>query len=248
MKKLIVVISIMALGLAAEVNSKANLKVEKSNLNDLQVMLQSEVDVYGLQFDVNYNPAELQLNETNIIHLFEDARAGMSVYSKIKEDGLARVIMFDLGGSVILNANNLEKVLQISYDGVDSFSGAASITLNNIVAAGAHGEDIPIDDSLEFTFDMDGGESPYETSVKRTYPNPFNPTTTIEFDLAKSGVVDVTVYDVQGRKVANLFNGNLEANPGYTFNWDASNVSSGQYFARISAPGFSDVINMTLLK
>ena len=250
MKKLIVIISIMALGLAAQVNSMAAVNVQKSNLNDLEVMLQSEVDVYGLQFDVNYNPTELQLNESNITHLFtgSDVRSNMSVYSKIKEEGLARVIMFDLGGSVILNANNLEKVLQITYDNVDSFSGTSSITINNIVAAGAHGEDIAIDDSVEFTFDMDDGLAPYETSVKRTYPNPFNPTTTIEFDLAKAGVVDVTVYDVQGRKVANLFNGNLDVSQGYKFNWDASNVASGQYFARISAPGFSDVINMTLLK
>lgn len=250
MKKLTVLISIMALGLAAQVNTKASVNVEKSNLNDLQVMLQSEVDVYGLQFDVNYDPSKLQLNESNITHLFagSDVRSNMSVYSKIKEEGLARVIMFDLGGSVILNANNLEKVLQISYDSVNSFSGSSSITLNNIVAAGAHGEDIAIDDSMEFTFDLSDGSTPYETSVKRTYPNPFNPTTTIEFDLAQTGDVDVTVYDVQGRKVANLFSGNKEAQQGIKFNWDASNVASGQYFARISAPGFSDVINMTLLK
>ena len=60
--------------------------------------------------------------------------------------------------------------------------------------------------------------------------------------------MDVTVYDLQGRKVVNLFNGNLDQAQGYTFNWDASSVASGQYFARITAPGFSDVINMTLLK
>ena len=142
----------------------------------------------------------------------------------------------------------LEKVLQLSYDNVDSFSGLSSITVNNIVAAGAHGEGIVIDESIEFTFDINDGIAPYETSIVGNYPNPFNPATTIEFDLSRAGVVDVTVYDLQGRKVANLYNGNLEASQGYTFNWDASNVASGQYFARISAPCFSDVINMTLLK
>ena len=249
MKKLLVGMSILALGLAAQATT-ATLELEKSSLNDLQIMLESDADVYGLQFDLNYDAAQLQLTETNITHLFtgSDVRSNMSVYSKIKEPGLARVIMFDLGGNAILNKNNLEKVLQISYDNVDSYSGIASVTINNIVAAGAHGEGITIDDSVEFTFDINDGTSPYETSIVGNYPNPFNPTTTIEFDLAKAGVVDVTVYDLQGRKVANLYNGNLEASQGYTFNWDASNVASGQYFARISSPGFSDVINMTLLK
>jgi hypothetical protein len=248
MKKLIVGISIFALAFTAQATT-ASMSVEKSNLNDLQVMLESDVDVYGLQFDLNYDASQLQLTETNITHLFtgSDVRSNMSVYSKIKEPGLARVIMFDLGGNAILSANNLEKVLQVSYENVDSFKGATSVTINNIVAAGAHGEGIVIDESIEFTFDL-ADETPYQTSIVGNYPNPFNPTTTIEFDLAKSGVVDVTIYDLQGRKVANLFNGNLEAAQGYTFNWDASNVASGQYFGRISAPGFSDVLNMTLLK
>ena len=70
----------------------------------------------------------------------------MSVYSKIKEPGLARVIIFDLGGNAILNANNTESVLQLSYDNTNSFSGTASVTINNIVAAGAHGEQITMDE------------------------------------------------------------------------------------------------------
>ena len=110
MKKLIVGISIFALAFTAQVTT-ASMSVEKSNLNDLQVMLESDVDVYGLQFDLNYDASQLQLTETNITHLFtgSDVRSNMSVYSKIKEPGLARVIMFDLGGNAILSANTLKK-------------------------------------------------------------------------------------------------------------------------------------------
>ena len=70
----------------------------------------------------------------------------------------------------------------------------------------------------------------------------------IEFNLKNAGHVDVTVYDLQGRKVASLYSGLLEAKEGHVFTWDASNVASGQYFARVTAPGFSDVLNMTLIK
>ena len=112
----------------------------------------------------------------------------------------------------------------------------------------SNAEEVDMEEEFKVTVDVDNGLNPYETTIVANYPNPFNPTTTIEFDLAKAGFVDVTVYDLQGRKVVNLFNGNLDKSQGYTFNWDASSVASGQYFARITAPGFSDVINMTLLK
>ncbi len=252
MKKLLITFSIFALTFAADQTATkiAELKVEKANINDLHIMLESDVDVYGLQFDVNYDDEKIQLTEDNISHLFSgsDVRSNMSVYSKIKEPGLARVIIFDLGGNAILNANNTESVLELSYDNTNSFSGTASVTINNIVAAGAHGEQITMDEEIDHSFTVDNGLNPYETSIVGNYPNPFNPTTTIEFDLAKAGFVDVTIYDLQGRKVVSLYNGNLDQAQGYTFNWDASNVASGQYFARITAPGFSDVINMTLLK
>jgi len=252
MKKLLITFSICALTFAAEqvATKNAELKVDKANLNDLHIMLESKSDVYGLQFDLNYDDSKIQLTEDNISHMFSgsDVRSNMSVYSKIKEPGLARVIIFDLGGNAILNANDAENVLRLSYDNINAFSGQTTLKFNNMVAAGAHGEEVDMDEEFKVTFDVDNGLNPYETTIVANYPNPFNPTTTIEFDLAKAGFVDVTVYDLQGRKVVNLFNGNLDKAQGYTFNWDASSVASGQYFARITAPGFSDVINMTLLK
>ena len=67
-------------------------------------------------------------------------------------------------------------------------------------------------------------------------------------ELLKEETIDVVVFDLQGRKVATLYSGLLEAKEGHTFNWDASNVASGKYFARITAPGFSGTHNMTLIK
>ena len=158
---------VIGFGFAAQATT-ASMSVEKSNLNDLQVMLESDVDVYGLQFDLNYDASQLQLTETNITHLFtgSDVRSNMSVYSKIKEPGLARVIMFDLGGNAILSANNLEKVLQVSYENVDSFKGATSVTINNIVAAGLHGEQINISTNEVYDFNsMDDMTHPTQTQL-----------------------------------------------------------------------------------
>ena len=251
MKKILLTLSIFALTIGAQnVTKNASFNLEKANQNELYVTLEADADVYGLQFDVNYDASQITLSESDISHMFEgsDSRSGMSVYSKIKEPGMARVIMFDLGGEAILNANNLEQVIRLTYT-AENASGTTSITVNNIVAAGLHGEEVSIDDSVEATFDLNSGDmQPFDTAIVGNYPNPFNPTTAISFDLASTGHVDVVVFDLQGRKVATLYSGLLEAKEGHTFNWDASNVASGKYFARITAPGFSGTHNMTLIK
>ena len=251
MKKLLITLSVLSLAFSAQATKNASFSVEKSaTQNELHIQLEANADVLGLQFDVNYDPSQLTLSEADIAHMFggSDERANMSVYSKIKEPGLARVIMFDLGGQPILNANNLENVISLAYT-VENNSSSANVTINNIVLAGYHGEEVELDnDQYEINVDLDDSFQPFETSIVGNFPNPFNPTTKIEFNLKNAGHVDVTVYDLQGRKVANLYNGLLEAKEGHVFTWEASNVASGQYFARITAPGFSDVLNMTLIK
>jgi len=251
MKKLLVTLSICALAFSAQAAKKATFSLEKVNQNELQVVLESDAAVYGLQFDVNYDPADITITESDINHMFEanDSRSNMSVYSKIKEPGFARVLMFDLGGQAILNANNQQNVISVSYTSENS-NVSTNVRIDNIVAAGLHGEEVQLSNDV-FDYDFEVTEDTvhaYKTEIVGNYPNPFNPTTKIEFNLQTTGHVEVSIYDLQGRKVADLYNGMLEANPGHVFNWDASNVASGQYFARITAPGFSDVLNMTLIK
>jgi hypothetical protein len=77
-------------------------------------------------------------------------------------------------------------------------------------------------------------EIPLSYKVRENYPNPFNPTTTIKFDLPEPSHVSLVIYDVLGRKVAELENGMKEA--GYhSTTWNASDVASGVYFARCTA-------------
>ena len=81
----------------------------------------------------------------------------------------------------------------------------------------------------------------------RCYPNPFNPTTTIAFDLTKAGHVSLRVYNLIGQEVANLVNEDLPAGT-YHRTFDASRLSSGTYFYRLEADGHIDVAKMALLK
>ncbi|MCB2213082.1 T9SS type A sorting domain-containing protein [bacterium] len=77
---------------------------------------------------------------------------------------------------------------------------------------------------------------PDEFSVGQAYPNPFNPSTTIDVSLADASNLTVTVYDVQGREVATLAKGAHTAGL-HSFSFDASGLASGVYFLRANVPG-----------
>jgi len=79
------------------------------------------------------------------------------------------------------------------------------------------------------------------------YPNPFNPSTTIKYELPQNGKVKLIVYDLLGREVKTLVNG-FKQKGRYEISFDASQLSSGVYIYRISANEFSASRKMVLLK
>jgi hypothetical protein len=75
---------------------------------------------------------------------------------------------------------------------------------------------------------------PVETVLFQNNPNPFNPSTDIEFKLHSAQNVVLDVYDIKGEKVITLVNKYLQ--PGsYKFNFDAGDLSSGVYFYRLQS-------------
>ena len=84
-------------------------------------------------------------------------------------------------------------------------------------------------------------------NLTQNYPNPFNPTTTINFALPKTGLVTLKVYNLIGQEVATLVNEVKNAGR-YSVDFDASDLSSGIYFYRVSVNDFNDVKKMILVK
>lgn len=79
------------------------------------------------------------------------------------------------------------------------------------------------------------------------YPNPFNPTTNVNFVLPEAANVSLTVFNLLGQQVATLASGNFEAGS-HSLVFDASSLSSGLYLVRLEAPGQSVVHRMLLSK
>ena len=83
--------------------------------------------------------------------------------------------------------------------------------------------------------------------LHQNYPNPFNPTTTIRFSLSRREHVTLKVFDVLGREVTILVDGEL--NPGeHSVVFNATGLPSGEYFYRLSSPTFSQTKSMGIIK
>ncbi|MCF7919806.1 MAG: T9SS type A sorting domain-containing protein [Candidatus Cloacimonetes bacterium] len=84
-------------------------------------------------------------------------------------------------------------------------------------------------------------------SMTRNYPNPFNPQTTIEFELKNPGNMKIDIYNVKGQKVETLTNEFYDQGK-HTLIWNADNLPSGMYFYKADNEGYVTTNRMILLK
>jgi C1A family cysteine protease len=92
-----------------------------------------------------------------------------------------------------------------------------------------------------------GGNIPSSYNLYNNYPNPFNPATSIRFDIPKESFVTLKVYDVSGREISDLLNSKMDAGS-YKINFNAVSLSSGIYFFRLKTADFISTKKMILLK
>jgi hypothetical protein len=129
-----------------------------------------------------------------------------------------------------------------SYTSPDStgIDSTANVTLNN-----------PIVEIARWTAPIGiqniSNEIPKEYKLYQNFPNPFNPTTNINFDIIKNGNVKIVIYDLLGREVETLVNMNLDAGR-YRVDFDGTAYASGLYFYRIIAGDFVNIKKMLIVK
>ncbi|MEP1304595.1 MAG: T9SS type A sorting domain-containing protein [Balneola sp.] len=91
------------------------------------------------------------------------------------------------------------------------------------------------------------GSTPQETSLKQNYPNPFNPSTTIPVSISEFQKVKVDIYDITGRLVQSVFNGNLPSG-NYALPVNLERYASGVYLYRLQTDDHVQIKRMTLVK
>jgi len=147
---------------------------------------------------------------------------------------------------------------QREASGLIGFSIAEALdirTSDKTIAVGTHGRGVWIG-AVQVTVSNEDEltvETPIRFELKQNFPNPFNPSTAIQFALSEPANVTLQVFDVNGRRVTTLLNDESRNSGQHTISFDASNLASGVYFYRINATAnsgqsFSDVKRMTLIK
>jgi hypothetical protein len=93
--------------------------------------------------------------------------------------------------------------------------------------------------TFKFASDFTNQTQQEQFALQQNYPNPFNPKTVIRYQLPNSGFVTMKIYNVIGQEVATLLNKEETEEGEHEIEFDASNLSSGVYFYRLSVGSLS---------
>jgi Subtilase family/Secretion system C-terminal sorting domain len=127
-------------------------------------------------------------------------------------------------------------------------AGSYEYTLESIYAQGsAWSEVLTIDSGSLGVEEPTQADLPMEFSIGDAYPNPFNPSVAVPVTLASAADVKLRVFDILGRQVASVSNGQMTAGT-HTLSWTAEGVSSGVYFLRVTAGPMSSTQKVVLMR
>jgi hypothetical protein len=162
-------------------------------------------------------------------------------------DALPIVVEYTLTG-VELEEGGLHLAVLLNGQSRPDVTGPGPILLdsadpgaNTLELALLDGQDALTDPVVlaQVSFDYTGtgvgdGTRPFSTGLARIWPNPFNPSTTLELELAEARNLRLVIHDLLGRPVAELHRGPLAAGR-HAFVWQDAGLPSGVYFARVEA-------------
>ena len=139
------------------------------------------------------------------------------------------------------------------YLGKYSITNRTTLLQTNIV----NPTDLEIIDDIIYVTSSPAGQPAVVKAMNKTnfstfilehnYPNPFNPTTTIRYNIPELSFVTLKVYDVLGNEISALVNEELPAGS-YEVEFDGSGLTSGIYYYQVKAGNYADVKKMIFLK
>jgi DNA-binding beta-propeller fold protein YncE len=188
------------------------------------------------------------------LSLVADERAGV-LSGEIVLAGVERVELAPAWGEYLIASRPSDEGLWVVFAGARSVAGAGEVLrlygsdLSQMRVQRTELNDGQFEARVELTAPT---VQPLTTVLRGNYPNPFNPETSIRFDLAEAGPVRLHVFDALGQKVKTLVDGSLSAGTHQAV-WrgvdqGGRSLSSGMYFYRLEVGSYSQARKMLLMK
>ncbi|MDP2363587.1 MAG: T9SS type A sorting domain-containing protein, partial [Ignavibacteria bacterium] len=190
----------------------------------------------------NWTEVNNGLTSSNDVGTF--AVSGKNIFAGTQMNG---VFLSTNNGTIWTEVNNglmNTDVRALAVSGTNLFAG----TSNNFFA-GITGDGVwrrPLSEMITGADDQII-EIPSQFILEQNFPNPFNPSTIIQYAIGSTQIVQLKVYDVLGKKVATLVNEEKSAGS-YEISFNATQLSSGIYFYKLHAGSFVETKKMLLLK
>ena len=169
--------------------------------------------IRGMEFELNYNSELVDIQTPYLV----DTQGNVMISSNKIAEGTKKVIVTDMQGGTIKPVGEVYLSIPVAFRG--SIYDVGQVEIDNINVAGFAGDLI---DYVSRTAISEVKLIPSDFSLQQNFPNPFNPSTEIRFDLPEEGQVELSVFNMQGQKVRTLESGKMT--PGYhAIIWNGTN-------------------------
>ena len=211
-----------------DLESKADILITKIN-SDLEISISSDVDIAGLQIDIETN---------NNYHAYLIDNSHIRVQSNHDSGNLTILALDELMLNRPFDSRNVKLVIE----------DAKNLDLNsiNVTLSSSSGSQIALN-YIDSDNDLTVSNSPELYGLNKIYPNPFNPTTEIEFNIPNDSNVILSAYDLNGREVGVIFEGFQRAG-NHSYQWNAANLPSGVYYIKFQYDSQIQSMKTVLMK
>jgi len=219
-----------------------NIDVQANQTFMLPINMNQAENILSFEGVLEYDPATIQIND-----LIWNQSFGNFFIEEDFSDGTIRFV-----GAGVSRVDGVSELVQMDVLALDGLTESTQITLTDFRLN--ENTIIDVASAAEISLSVLGidDQMPSKFALNNNYPNPFNPETTIHFDIPEEAKVKLTIYDVSGKEVNVLTAGTLNAGS-YRVRWDGKDhrgqgVSAGMYLYHIDAGEFSDTKKLILLK
>ena len=233
-------------------NADAFLRIAEDTLSgSITINLENYIPVYGIQFDIDLS--NLYGNGLNQIQLENglNGRAEESGWT-VSVSPSGRVVAISQDAAQPIPAGE-GRLTNIPWNRHYYPEVTGQLSLNNILVSGYFGSELSHESGTSFELETilntdQLNQLPQQHKILPSYPNPFNPLTTIPFFVSRDEIINLDIFNISGRKEESLLVNVMMKSGNHKVKWNASKYSSGTYFLRLSIGEIIYTEKLLLLK